>query len=126
MLIKRTLMEKAHHLIMDVAKCCGTQLADTESIRTYIDIICSALKLQQRGRPVIDKFPSLEPSEDVGGITAFQCLETSALTLHSYPETGQIYIDVFSCKEFDTPTAIHYTKTFFRTSTIMWSLPKRM
>ena len=112
---------------MDVANCCPLQLADPDSIVAYIDAICAALNLKQRGHPVIDKFPSLEvPDDGSGGITAFQCLSSSALTLHSYPETGQLYVDIFSCREFDTPTAIHYTKAFFRSNAVMWSLPKRM
>ena len=36
------------------------------------------------------------------GITAFLVLSESHISVHTYPEDGAYYFDVFSCKDFNT------------------------
>lgn len=44
--------------------------------------------------------------EDSGGITGFQVISTSHLSLHAWPLEGFFSLDAFSCKTFDSRLAL--------------------
>jgi S-adenosylmethionine/arginine decarboxylase-like enzyme len=108
------------HLVIDLYECPAFRLKDEASIRTYIDIIVAECGLTARGAPLIDKFPG----ED-SGITAAQVLSESLLSLHSYPAEGVIYIDIFSCSNFNHLKAICTSRKFFTARRTKWQLVDR-
>jgi S-adenosylmethionine/arginine decarboxylase-like enzyme len=50
---------------------------------------------------------------DKAGFTAIQVIVTSSIVAHFVDSTGDVYIDVFSCKEFEAEIVIATTKEFF-------------
>lgn len=52
------------------------------------------------------------------GCTGWCILAESHATVHTYPEKNQIYIDVFSCKDFDSEKVYSYVKSYFNARTI--------
>lgn len=113
-------MENPCHLVIDLYECPAFKLQDVASIRTYIDIIVAECGLTARGAPLIDKFPGVD-----SGITAAQVLSESLLSLHTYPEKGTLYIDIFSCSTFNHLKAICTTRKFFAARRTKWSLVDR-
>ena len=55
---------------------------------------------------------------DKAGFTAIQVIVTSSIVAHFIDSTGDVYIDVFSCKEFDNSIVIATIQNAF--------LPKRI
>ena len=47
------------------------------------------------------------------GYTLVQLIETSSITAHFSENTGSIYLNVFSCKEFDPDDAAMFCKKYF-------------
>ena len=74
--------------------------------------------LQQEGTtsPVIREFTEHIHNRDTqgSGVSAISMWLESHCTLHSWPEENYISIDLFSCKNFDTPPVIDYTMDFMK------------
>lgn len=47
------------------------------------------------------------------GYTLVQLIETSDITCHFIEETNDMYLDIFSCKEYDIHVAMDVIKQFF-------------
>jgi S-adenosylmethionine/arginine decarboxylase-like enzyme len=73
-------------------------LTDKLLLTGYINLICTALELSRVGSPNFTAFP-LE--NGIPTYTVSQALQESLMSLHCYPESKGIYIDLFSCKSFD-------------------------
>merc|ERR1712196_605715 len=54
-------------------------------------------------------------SEDknISGYTMYQMIETSNISGHFVDNTQDIYLDVFSCKEFDEKTTVEWLDKYF-------------
>ncbi len=47
------------------------------------------------------------------GTTAVQFIKTSNITIHTLDLVGEVYINLFSCKDFDVATAKFFTVKWF-------------
>ena len=52
--------------------------------------------------------------DDKEGFTAIQIIETSTITAHFINSTGSLYLDVFSCKEYDKLVVEKLIKQYFK------------
>lgn len=52
------------------------------------------------------------------GYTLVQLIETSNITAHFVEEFNDVYLDVFSCKEFKVPDALAVFKKYFGPTSI--------
>ena len=64
------------------------------------------------GPPVLEHFAEHVP--DAAGYSLVQLIETSAITGHFCDRSGDAYIDIFSCQDFETELAISVVRTTFR------------
>ncbi len=48
------------------------------------------------------------------GISAVQFIRTSNITVHTLDALGTVYINIFSCKAFDTVSAMHFCAERFQ------------
>ena len=62
---------------------------------------------------------------DTGGITGFVILSESNISIHTYPQEGKFYLDLFSCMEFNVDKAMSYIKEKFQLKNFKKSLLKR-
>lgn len=87
-----------YHLLINAAKC------KPESIRSSVNIDRFARNLVKK----IDMVPYKNPhivmfgSGNKKGYTLVQLIETSNICAHFVEETNDLYLDVFSCKDFNT------------------------
>lgn len=47
------------------------------------------------------------------GTTAVQFIFTSNITIHTLDDLRRVYVNIFSCREFDVQEAVEYTTRFF-------------
>lgn len=47
------------------------------------------------------------------GTSAVQFIKTSNIVIHTLDRLGKVFINIFSCKDYDTNTVIEFSKTFF-------------
>ena len=48
------------------------------------------------------------------GISAMQFIETSTIVVHALELLKTVFVNIFSCKEFDIETAKEFTMNFFK------------
>ena len=63
------------------------------------------------GDPVIEYFAEHDPA--AAGYSLMQLIETSSITAHFADSSGDAYIDIFSCKQFDIEKAKSVVYSFF-------------
>tara|TARA_R110002126_G_scaffold22847_3_gene81006 strand:- start:452 stop:766 length:315 start_codon:yes stop_codon:yes gene_type:complete len=83
-----------------------------KNIRSFVDNIVLAIDMKSYGKLMIAHFAAHDA--DAAGYSFCQMIETSNITGHFSDKTGDCYIDIFSCKEYDTDVAIGVIEDFFR------------
>ncbi len=89
-----------YHLILDVGGCDSSLMSDKQNVYNWITSLVKDIKMEPIGEPRIE----YTAADDINkaGFTAIQIIVTSSIVAHFIDHTRQIYIDVFSCKKFDT------------------------
>ena len=59
------------------------------------------------------------------GFTLIQLIETSNIAAHFCEETGDVYLDVFSCKKFDVADVEATVRQFFKPAAIQSTMVQR-
>jgi S-adenosylmethionine/arginine decarboxylase-like enzyme len=108
-------MAWGYHTLFD-CKSCPVEKFTEENIRLFIKDIVQAIDMKSYGDPMIAHFASHNP--DVAGFSFCQMIETSNITGHFVDKTGDCYIDIFSCKEYDKGIAKVFIFDFFHPQVI--------
>jgi len=99
-------------------KNCNVKKFTRKSIKKWLKILCDEKIDMIRDKLVWwDDFEI--PEEDkqslphTSGISGVQFILTSSIVFHTLDMTGELYINIFSCKDFDGQVAIDFTKEWF-------------
>jgi S-adenosylmethionine/arginine decarboxylase-like enzyme len=103
------------HLILDCAGCNFFLINDTVNIHEFIKELADRIDMTTHGEPQIE---FLLPETDNEGYSVLQMITTSNITIHFVNKTKEAYIDVFSCKDFNTNVAIEVVTEYFEPTTI--------
>jgi S-adenosylmethionine decarboxylase len=100
-------------LVIDLKGCDLSDLSE-DKLRTFFVELCDRIKMLRYGEPVFwhdhSGIPHLE------GISGIQFIQTSNVVCHPIPLMKAVYINVFSCKEFDTDEALKFCMEFWKAS----------
>ena len=103
-------------LILDFHDC-NVDRFDREHIEEYFVGLCDLIDMQRCDLHFWDDVgvPEEECETDpkLKGTSAIQFILTSNVTLHALELTGALYINIFSCKDFDSNDAAMFTKEYF-------------
>ncbi|MAI60827.1 MAG: hypothetical protein CMH29_00165 [Micavibrio sp.] len=100
------------HLVLDFTGCPAELLKCEDNIRQWSAELVEAIDMVAYGDPIIAHFAT--HSHEAAGYTLLQMIETSNIAAHFAENTGQVYIDVFSCKAFDNQVAIDVCAKYFQ------------
>lgn len=95
---------------MRIDFCNPNKIRSGESIANYTRELCELIEMKRYGEPQI---PFFGEDQRVSGYSLNQFIETSNVTGHFRNENDRIYMDVFSCKEYDPELAVDFTKKYF-------------
>jgi S-adenosylmethionine/arginine decarboxylase-like enzyme len=87
------------------------KIGNPEIVKQYIKELCDEIQMKMYGETWIEKFASHD--ERLFGITVLQAIETSSITAHFAENIGEIYLDVFSCADYDPQKVLEFTINFF-------------
>ena len=87
------------------------KISNPDIVKRYIKELCDEIQMKMYGETWIEKFASHD--EKLFGITVLQAIETSSITAHFAENIGEIYLDVFSCAEYDPQKVVSFTSNFF-------------
>jgi S-adenosylmethionine decarboxylase len=54
--------------------------------------------------PHVIRYSGVKPED--WGVTGFVIIAESHISVHTFPEHGYVWVDIFSCKEFEAPEAL--------------------
>jgi S-adenosylmethionine/arginine decarboxylase-like enzyme len=98
------------HLIVDAANCTSFSIRSSSHIHNFTKELVRKIDMVAYGEPQIVMFGSGNKK----GYTLVQLIETSNITAHFVEETNDMYLDVFSCKDFDPHVVVGLVADYFR------------
>lgn len=98
-----------YHLMLDCSGCDHDMIRDPVNIKAFTIRLVEDIKMVAYGEPQIVNFGS----GNKAGYTLVQLIETSNICAHFVNEDNTMYLDVFSCKEFDQQVVMKLVKQFF-------------
>jgi S-adenosylmethionine/arginine decarboxylase-like enzyme len=99
-----------YHLMCDVARCDIDKARDPEYIKKFISDLVDKIDMIPHGEPIMVHFAKDTPK---AGWTAFQLIETSNITAHFLDNNGDLYLDIFSCKNFNEHIVLQMLTDYF-------------
>ena len=103
-------------LILDLHECDVSKF-NRESLDGYFEKVCKAIDMQKCERYFWDDVDVPEDEKETlphtKGTSAVQFIITSNITIHTLDLLKAVYVNIFSCKEFDEKVAEQITKKWF-------------
>ena len=112
------------HLILDAADCSPKMIGCPKVVGEFARSLVKRIDMVPYGQPQVVMFGSGNKK----GYTLVQLIETSNITAHFVEENNSMYLDVFSCKDFDPEVvkeAVHefFDAKFFNSKVILRQAP---
>lgn len=85
------------HTVLDLSNCTPEPIRNPEVIKQWVKDLVVLLDMEAYGEPLIERFGK----EDKAGYTCVQLIQTSNICAHFAEDSNSVFIDVFSCKEYD-------------------------
>ena len=109
-------MAYGKELILDLYDCDVSKFNRT-SIEEWLEKLCELIDMNQEDLHFWDYegVPQEEiPKEKhLVGTSAVQFITTSDIVIHTLDLVGECYINLFSCKDYDSIRALNFTKDWF-------------
>ena len=86
---------------IDLHGCERSRLEDPATLRRFVPSLIDAIGMRAHGPLALDRFGDGE----LEGWSAMQFIETSSITVHTDEVSGRCFVDVFSCRLFDSEVA---------------------
>jgi S-adenosylmethionine decarboxylase len=99
------------HLMLDCYGCNKEKLSDMDMIFDTLDKFPAKIGMHKIMPPYVFKYHGVVPDE--WGVSGVVLIAESHITIHTFPDKQHAFIDIFSCKEFDTNYAINYMNNLF-------------
>ena len=97
------------HLILDAAGCSPKRISCPIVIGNFTRDLVKRIDMKAYGEPQIVMFGTGNKK----GYTLIQLIETSNIAGHFVEENNTMYLDVFSCKDFDTEVVKELVHEYF-------------
>ena len=97
-------------LIVDL-HVCDARIITKASIGRFLDELCELIGMEK-----VERYwwNDLENEEDhLAGISVVQFIKTSNITIHALTKMELVYMNLFSCKDFDATAAVNLIKSWF-------------
>lgn len=103
-------------LIMDLHGCDSSKFNRT-NLRKYFNQICKKIDMTKCDLHFWDDYGVLpkdrQTSPHTKGTSAVQFILTSTIVIHTLDIMKAVYVNIFSCKQFDKKMAEEFTKEWF-------------
>jgi S-adenosylmethionine/arginine decarboxylase-like enzyme len=100
------------HLIIDMSAGDRERVQSAQHISRFVETLVETIGMRAYGAPLLEHFAEHLP--EAAGYSLVQLIETSAITGHFCDLSGDAYIDIFSCKDFDAELAVEVVRAAFR------------
>lgn len=87
------------------------RITSCDYITTFIKVLVKKAGMVCHGPCYCERFGE----GNLNGISALQFIETSSVTVHCDEVENRVFIDLFSCKDFDDQDIVQFCLYFFET-----------
>jgi len=91
------------HLIIEGRGGDWRKLQDLPALYDLLDTLPGRINMTKIMPPIVTRYVGVTPED--WGISGFVMIAESHISVHTFPERGEVSIDLFSCKEFDPAQA---------------------
>ena len=100
-----------YHLMIDCSACDREKVKDLNNIKKFINATVRVCKMKKLGDLKVENLQSGD--KKLFGYSVVQIIHTSSITCHLMDLSGDVYIDIFSCKEFNCDDVINLIEKYF-------------
>lgn len=100
------------HLMLDLNECNPDVLDNLDACFTLLNELPPKIGMHKITQPYVFRYQGRFPGDE--GITGVVIIAESHISLHTYPQKKFVFVDLFSCKEFDTQLAQDYIIAYFQ------------
>jgi len=116
-------MTWGNHIILDAFDCDLEAITNIKIIEVFIDELIEKSNMTKWGELF---WMDLKPTDDIGnkdfsevaGISCCQFITTSNITCHFANKSKSMYLDFFSCKDFDDDVVVELVCKYFSPKTV--------
>ena len=105
-----------YELILDLHGC-DVSTFNRASLDSYFEKLCRAIKMEKCERYFWDDVGVAEEEQQTSphtkGTSAVQFILTSTIVIHTLDLMAAVYVNIFSCKQYDSALAEEITKDWF-------------
>jgi S-adenosylmethionine decarboxylase len=113
------------HVIIDGHGGDPDQLSDENVVRVILDEVPNMMGMSKITQPKVLRYTGSKPED--WGVSGFVMIAESHISMHTFPERGLVWADVFSCKDFDaTPILEEIKKRFSLREMDVQSIPRNL
>ena len=104
------------HLMLELYGCNRQLLSDEKLIRRVLNEFPGQVGMEKVSPVYLSQIETSNPLD--AGLSGFVIIAQSHISLHAWPEYGEVDIDICSCKEFSQENAIAFAKEMFKTDDV--------
>ncbi len=105
------------HLVLNAGDCAPAAIRSKKTIYDFCKKLVEKIDMVAYGEPQIVHFGE----GNKAGYTLVQLIETSNICAHFVEETNDIYLDVFSCKEFQQDVVKNLVIEYFKPNRVHYN-----
>jgi S-adenosylmethionine decarboxylase len=99
------------HLMLDLNECNSEILDSLDACFYFLNEMPALIGMNRITRPYVFRYEGSQEDDD--GITGVVIIAESHISLHTYPQKNFVFVDIFSCKQFDTEIARQHVIDYF-------------
>lgn len=104
------------HLMLELYHCDRELLSNEPLIHRVLDEYPGRVDMEKVSPVHLYNIETSNPLD--AGLSGFVVIAQSHISLHAWPEYGEVDIDICSCKEFSQEDAIAFAKQVFQTDDV--------
>jgi len=104
------------HLMLELYGCDRHILSDESLVKSVLDEYPAHVEMEKVSPVHLYQIETSNPLD--AGLSGFVVIAQSHISLHAWPEYGEVDIDICSCKEFSQEDAIAFAKQMFQTDDV--------
>ena len=112
-------------LILDLHQCDASTFT-RKSLKMFFNLLCEAIDMEPEKLVWWDDLYTPEKEKETEphlvGTSAVQFIKTSNITIHTLDIMKRVYLNIFSCKDFDAQIALNFCMKWFDCKLVKQSL----
>ena len=92
------------HVMLDLNQCCPKRCQSVEQCFELLNQLPIEIGMTKITQPYVFPYSGLVPEDK--GVTGFVVIAESHISIHTFPLKEYVFIDIFSCKPFNTTKGI--------------------